>query len=192
MTPWLLVDYGDVISRPYDEASSTTIAERLGLETTDFLERYWADRRHFDAGQDASAYWSGVARRPLGEAEVTELVRIDCAGWARLDPEVLELLDEQAAAGTRLALLSNAPHFQADAFDELVWTDRFEQVFVSARLGLVKPDPAIFEHVLSALGATASDVTFVDDRPANVEAARAVGVGAIVFTGAAGLRAALG
>lgn len=193
MTPWLLMDYGDVISRPYDEASLSAIAARLGLDPEELGVRYWADRQRFDAGQDATAYWSGVARRPLGDGEVAELVRIDCAGWARLDPAMVDLLDEQSAAGTRLALLSNAPHFQGDAFDELAWTERFEHRFVSARLGLVKPDPAIFTHVLSVLDAPASDVTFVDDRRANVEAAAAVGLRAIVYSGDVGeLRSTLG
>ena len=192
MTPWLLMDYGDVISRPYDESSSTAVADLLGLGVEELMERYWVDRASFDAGQDAHAYWSGVARRDLTEEEVGELVGADRSGWARLDADVLDLLDEQRAAGTRLALLSNAPHFQADAFDELAWTDRFEHRFVSARLGLVKPDPAIFEHVLSVLETAPGDVTFVDDRRANVDAATGLGMSGIVFEGVADLRARLG
>ena len=54
---------------------------------------------------------------PVDEAH--ELDRVDIGGWARVDPGMLDLLDEQSAAGVRLALLSNAPLIQAEAFDEL-------------------------------------------------------------------------
>ena len=117
---------------------------------------------------------------------------MDLGGWARVNDDVLELVEEQRAAGVRLALLSNAPHVQAEAFEQVEWTRPFEHVFVSARLGMVKPDPAIFEHVLKELGARPEDVTFVDDRAANVEAAAALGIRALLFTGVEELRSALG
>ncbi len=62
---------------------------------------------------------------------------------------------------------------------------------MSSRLGLVKPDPAIFEHALAVLDAKPDEVTFVDDRPENVEAAARVGLRAVHFTGVDQLRADL-
>lgn len=47
-----------------------------------------------------------------------------------------------------------------------------------------KPEPACFERVLEAEGARAAAVTFVDDLPANVAAARALGLRGIVHRSA--------
>jgi len=50
-----------------------------------------------------------------------------------------------------------------------------------ARIREVKPDVAIFRHVLDELGATAAQTTFLDDRLENVDAARALGIRATAF-----------
>jgi putative hydrolase of the HAD superfamily len=192
VTPWLLLDYGDVISLPYDERVGAEVARLLDVSPEELMERYWFNRVHLDSGLPTAPYWSAVAGRDVSDDEAAQLDAVDLGGWARTDQEMLELVEEQRAAGVRLALLSNAPHVQADAFDKVAWTVGFERVFVSARLGMVKPDPAIFEHVLQELDAKPEDVTFVDDRAANVEAAAALGIRALLFTGVDDLRAALG
>ncbi|MBV9830101.1 MAG: HAD family phosphatase [Marmoricola sp.] len=192
MTPWLLLDYGDVISLPYDEEVGAEVARLLDLAPEELMERYWVNRVHLDSGLPTAPYWSGVAGRDVTEDEAAKLDAVDLNGWARTNAEVLALVEEQRAAGVRLALLSNAPHVQADAFEQVAWAVGFERIFVSARLGLVKPDPAIFQHVLDELGAPADEVTFVDDRAANVEAAASLGIRALLFTGVDDLRVALG
>lgn len=62
----------------------------------------------------------------------------------------------------------------ADAFDPLV---------ISAEVGLLKPDPGIYQLALQALGLPAGRVLFVDDFAENVEGARAAGLQALQFTG---------
>jgi putative hydrolase of the HAD superfamily len=192
VTPWLLLDYGDVISLPYDDRVGAEVARLLDLTPEQLMERYWVNRSHLDSGLPTAPYWGGVAGRDVSDDEAAQLDAVDLGGWARTNEEMLALVEEQKAAGTRLALLSNAPHVQADAFERLAWTAGFEHVFVSARLGMVKPDPEIFEHVLRELGAPAEDVTFVDDRQPNVDAAATLGIRAVLFTGVDDLRKQLG
>lgn len=62
---------------------------------------------------------------------------------------------------------------------------------VSADVHLVKPDPAIFRLALRRFGITPSTTTFVDDNPANVQAATDLGMKGIVFTNAEALRTEL-
>ena len=59
---------------------------------------------------------------------------------------------------------------------------------VSGAEGLVKPDPRLFQVLLDRYNLKAEDCTFVDDNPANVEAARLMGMRGIVFNGAKDLR----
>ena len=59
--------------------------------------------------------------------------------------------------------------------------DRFDFVVNSSRLGMIKPDPAIYHHTLDRLGVEAHEAIFVDDLPENVVAARELGIHAIQF-----------
>ena len=179
-----------MISLPYDDQAGAEVARLLDLTPEELMARYWVNRSHVDSGLPTAPYWSGVAGRDVSDDEAARLDTVDLGGWARTNADMLDLIEEQRSAGTRLALLSNAPHVQAKAFERVAWTAGFERIFVSAPLGLVKPDPAIFEHVLQELDVPAEDVT-VDDRPANVEAAAALGIRALLFTGTDDLRAAL-
>lgn len=68
---------------------------------------------------------------------------------------------------------------------------RFRAILVSGAESLAKPDPAIFALALQRFGLTAERTVFVDDSPANVAAARALGLTGLEFLGADRLRADL-
>ena len=51
----------------------------------------------------------------------------------------------------------------------------FDRRFISGELGLVKPDPAIYARVEAETGVDPKGLLFIDDRPANIEAASARG-----------------
>ncbi|GAA3836555.1 HAD family phosphatase [Brevibacterium ammoniilyticum] len=107
-------------------------------------------------------------------------------------PGMAEIVAELKDAGVRLLGLSNwsaetihhAP-VVAPAIAEL------EDIVVSGREKLIKPDPAIFALLLDRFGLDPGRTVFVDDLPVNVEAARELGLIGIVFTGAEDLRAEL-
>jgi putative hydrolase of the HAD superfamily len=54
-------------------------------------------------------------------------------------------------------------------------------LFFSCRLGCEKPDPAFYRKVQSHIGVEPGDILFLDDKPVNVEAARALGWNAEVY-----------
>jgi 2-haloacid dehalogenase len=62
---------------------------------------------------------------------------------------------------------------------------------ISAEEGIIKPDPRIYEIAAARIPHPADEVVFFDDRPQNVEAARAFGFDAEVYTGEAQLVADL-
>ncbi len=107
-------------------------------------------------------------------------------------PASIALLDELQARGIRLFALSN---WNADTFEqtrlEFPFLERFEGLVISGAVGLAKPDPRIYRHLLDANALAAEEVLFVDDRPANVEAGRASGIESLLFEGVGPLRAAL-
>jgi 2-haloacid dehalogenase len=66
--------------------------------------------------------------------------------------------------------------------------DELDGVFISGEVGVAKPDPAIFGLFLERFGLTAEEIVFIDDSPANVAAARALGIESIRFDDAAQAR----
>jgi 2-haloacid dehalogenase len=101
----------------------------------------------------------------------------------------VQVLRELHDAGVRLVALTNwsaelFPHAR-ERFDFL---RLFEAVVVSGEERLAKPDPRIFELLLTRHGLDAARTVFVDDGAVNVEAARAAGLQGLVFTDEATLR----
>ena len=85
------------------------------------------------------------------------------------------------SAGAGVSALTNSlsPETEwrtRDGFDGL-----FDHIVSSFDVGAAKPDPAIFAALLARLGATASDVLFIDDLEGHVTAARALGFRAVHF-----------
>src|SRR4029077_8945512 len=67
----------------------------------------------------------------------------------------------------------------------------FEHLLFSCFLKTAKPEPDCFRAALGVLGASPSDVVFLDDRAENVAAAAALGIRSLRFTDAAAARAGL-
>src|SRR4029434_7103759 len=53
---------------------------------------------------------------------------------------------------------------------------RFRHVVVSGRIGMVKPDPRIYAHLLEHVREPAERCVFIDDNAKNAEAASAFGL----------------
>jgi 2-haloacid dehalogenase len=104
-------------------------------------------------------------------------------GTARL---VEDLLD----AGVRCVGLTNWSAVCWEGIPESIPVlQRLEGIVVSGELGISKPDPAIFRHLEERFGLSGDELLFFDDSPGNVDAARAVGWHAALFTTPAAARA---
>lgn len=94
----------------------------------------------------------------------------------------LDLLKELRAKGYRLILLSNTNPFMMDwalssEFDGKgsSLNDYFDALYLSYRLGIMKPAPDFFREVLDNENILPEETLFVDDGPRNVEAAGKLG-----------------
>ena len=62
--------------------------------------------------------------------------------------------------------------------------DTFSQVYLSHQIGLLKPDPDAFWHVLHAVNCAPDESILVDDNPRCIEAAKRLGMQTIHFKSA--------
>ena len=101
--------------------------------------------------------------------------------------DVLQGVRELAGRGVIRALTTNQnPPRAAWMRANLPYDELFDAQFYSCEIGLAKPDPAYFHHVLETLGVRAEDALFLDDTLANVESAAALGLRAELFARDAG------
>ena len=99
-------------------------------------------------------------------------------------PEMADLVERLHRAGTPLYLLSNAPAFLDDwlrgpAYARHPFLSRFRDYVVSGKVGCAKPGPEIYDLVCRAGGFRPGNAVFIDDVPANVDGAKAVGMQAV-------------
>ncbi len=105
----------------------------------------------------------------------------------------VEILGELARGGSvRLFALTNMEAhtypLRRERYEFLRW---FEGTVVSSAEGVIKPDPRIYRVLLERYGLTPASTLMIDDNPRNVEAARALGMPAVLFESPAALCAAL-
>lgn len=125
-----------------------------------------------------------------------DMIRAYDERWNEMIPGPIEgsvaLLEGLRGAGVRLFAITNFSHEKfVVAQQRFAFLGGFEDVVVSAREGLLKPDPAIYRRLIERNGLTAQDCVFIDDSLRNVEGAAAVGMTALHFTDPARLAAEL-
>ncbi len=99
--------------------------------------------------------------------------------WCRieLDGRMLQLADRVRAAGVLVAMGTNQNPYRGQyMLDNLPYAEHFDALFHSWQMGLAKPDPAFFHHIVDALGVQPQEAVFVDDMAANAAAARTAGL----------------
>jgi putative hydrolase of the HAD superfamily len=192
---WVVFDYGGVICEHQRDEDLARLAGAAGCTVAEFGAAYWPYRASYDRGDlDASDFWQKVGAalgRSFRPARIQELTRLDVESWMHLREQTVMLVRELAGAGHRLALLSNAPTEVAEAVSALPVASHFEHLVFSCFLRSAKPDPACYSAALGRLGASPGEVTFLDDRPENIEAACALGIRGLHFAGPDQARAEL-
>lgn len=109
-----------------------------------------------------------------------------------IDREVVKIIAELREKYT-VVLLSNAfTPFIGRIFKENDLDGCFDRMFISDKLGMAKPDPEIFKHVLSEMNVCPEDATMIDDNATNISVAASVGMNTILFKDAFSLRKELG
>jgi putative hydrolase of the HAD superfamily len=185
----LILDYGEVLVSRQSPEAIREMAGFCGLGVPAFHDFYWKHRPAYDTGAaDAREYWRRLlddARPGAGVAPevVDRLIDLDARSWTRYREDVWQIAAGFRAAGGRTAFLSNGvPEVMSLVRAERDLARWFNVVIVSYEVGFTKPDARIYRLCLSRLGVRAEDAMFVDDRPANLEGAAALGIRSLRFT----------
>jgi putative hydrolase of the HAD superfamily len=183
----IVFDLGGVVVDWQPERLIGSVAEdeatRARVRRDIFAHDDWLD---LDRGTlaHADAVRRFAQRSGLDEACVDALLaRVAASLVPKAD--TLALMAELRAAAHPLYFLSNMAQTSFTHLERSYdfWS-HFAGGVVSYRVGMLKPEPAIFERLLQEYGLRAPDCVFVDDLQPNVDAAAALGFAGIRFTSA--------
>ena len=160
------------------------------------MERFLAEiaTQAWNAEQDAGRSWrDAIATLVALHPDRRDLIVAYDERWAEMlggpIEGTVEVLADLRRAGVRVAALSN---WSAEKFPiaraRYPFLGWFETIVVSGEVGMAKPDPRIFRHLLEQTGFDATSTVFVDDAPVNVAVAAELGMTALRFGDPVSLR----
>lgn len=96
-------------------------------------------------------------------------------------PGMISIVKNLQEQGFRTPMLSNIQHYQANVVRRFCYYDLFDPVLLSYEIGFEKPQKEAFTVLLDQIQLSSKDVIFIDDQKENVDAAKALGIDAILF-----------
>lgn len=176
-----LFDFGGVLTTPvWESFAAFCRSEGLDADTIKSLFRTdpeaLADLRGLETGALSEAEFEETFGRRLGLGNPQGLIDSMLAGMRPLEPMV-EAVREIRADGMLTGLISNSwstGHYDRELLDRL-----FDEIVISAEVGLHKPQPEIYTLTAQRLEVAPTACLFVDDLRENCEGAEAVGMTAI-------------
>ena len=187
-------DFGRVVFRWRPEVLVQTALPNRAIDAD--TTRHWVQQIFQAYGGDWGDFDRGIVEPPELARRIaarTGLDEAEAAAIIEAAPRELEPLpDTEAwlrrlhAQGRPLHFLSNMPEPFAAHFERTHdLMALFESGVFSARVQLLKPESAIYEHAAAAFGRAPADLLFIDDHLPNIVAAREAGWTAVHFTDAA-------
>ena len=164
-------------------------------EMEDFLARICTQDWHLahDLGEDITESCRRLARRHPGHRDMIMAwaERGEEMAAGQIDETVGVLREVKAAGLPCLALSNMEPSAFATRRARFAFMDWFDGFVISGIEGVAKPDRRIFQILLRRYRLEPAATVFIDDSPANVEAARGLGLTAVRYTSAGQLRSQL-
>jgi putative hydrolase of the HAD superfamily len=181
----VVFDFGGVLVnwRP-QEIIDSFYAEphmRDALRTHAFQHDDWLD---MDRGllDEATVVRRCAQRMARPESELEALFKHVRAALTPIESTVALLRELRQRSGLKLYGLSNMSEAIFAYLDQRHdFFGLFDGIVVSAAVKLVKPDPAIYEHLRERFALDFTESVFIDDLARNVESARRAGLPAIQF-----------
>lgn len=183
----VLFDYGMVLSGPPDPTARRNMERILGVDEETFQTAYWKHRDSYDRGMlGGLTYWECVAHelhKSIDAASVDALIDADNALWTQPNHPMIDWAVSLQRAGMKTGILSNiGDAMEAGIRARFPWLDEFSHHTFSHRLGIAKPDPAIYRHAAEGLQVAVGEILFLDDKEVNILAAKAAGMIAVQYT----------
>jgi HAD superfamily hydrolase (TIGR01549 family) len=177
-------DLGGVIVRTEDYTRRDALAQSLGLGRLDLEEIVFAGSSGTPAqlGQiDSVRHWQNIGAHFGLPPDAMQAFQDDFWGGDTLDWSLVRYI-RSLRPRYKTGLLSNA-FTSLRHFVTQVWKfdDAFDDMIISAEVGMMKPDAAIYHLAAQRLGVTPGEAVFIDDMARNIIGAQAAGLRGVRF-----------
>ena len=179
----ILFDLGNVLIDVDFYRCARYWSERSGIPAETLAARFRIDRayRDFECGRMTASDYYTALRRMLGIDLPDETMR---AGWNGIirgeKPGIRDCIEALSTRYPLYVLTNTNPEH------EPVWRTAhrdllsyFAEIFVSSRMGLRKPDTAIYRQAARSIGQPCERILFFDDVAENISGARKCGMPAV-------------
>ena len=184
---------GVILSNGWDEHARAEAAERFALDPVDYEPRHKRAEVELETGGitletylDQTIFFR---ERPFTREEFKEFM----FAQSTEKKDTRALLDELSASRRYFLATLNNESLELNSYRirKFGLTRNFAAFLTSCYLRVRKPDPRIYRIALGITQRAPEECVFIDDRPANLEPAKALGMHAILFESAEQLRASL-
>ncbi len=180
----ILIDLGGVLIKDYLTAAAAEWGSRLRVSPQGFLDALFrgSDDQVVIGRVSEQEWWDIVAVRLGAGHDLVAELRQDLAAREVWD-EALVGLVRSLRDRVRTAIVSNAWPGTRERIGQAGMLDLVDEAVLSYEVGCAKPDPGIYQAALRQLSARPGEALFIDDVPANVAAARSLGMDGHAHTG---------
>jgi putative hydrolase of the HAD superfamily len=183
----VLFDYGMVLCAAPSSDTWRRLESALHADESALHRAYWHYRDSYDRGSlSGEKYWHSVAfdlNQSLDEPTLKKLIELDNALWTQPNLPMMQWAAQLQPAGIKTGILSNiGDDMESGIRAHFPILEDFDHHTFSHRLGIAKPDLAIYQHAAKGLDTPAHEILFIDDKPENIAAAHAAGMQAIQYT----------
>ncbi len=182
----VIFDMGGVLVRTEDTAPRVALGLRFGKTYTELDKIVFANKSSLRAsrGEISARDHMQHVMRTLDLPETDETINNFIDEFFLGDEVDEEIVDYIQSLRPRYqtVLLSNAwDNLRKVLATKWKIADAFDEIFISAEMGIAKPDPRIYKMVLEKLDVAPEETVFIDDFIKNIESARKLGMFGIHF-----------
>jgi epoxide hydrolase-like predicted phosphatase len=180
----IIFDLGGVLLRTADFSPREKLAERLGMGQHELVEFIFGGESGDQAQRgniNVQQHWDNLAAQLHMSRQEFNQVLGEFFSNDELDQSMLEFV-RSLHQTYQTGLLSNAFGDLREIIRER-WhfEDAFDDMIISAEVGLVKPDVTIYQLAVEQLGVKADEAVFIDDMQRNITGAMKAGLQGIHF-----------
>jgi len=174
----LIVDFGGVLTTSvWDSFADFCVEKGLDAGAIKTLFRSdpgaLADLRGLETGSVSEAAFERSFADRLGLSDASDLIDSMFRGMLP-EPHMVAAVRGARRARVKTGLISNS--WSTAHYDRALLAELFDDVVISADVGLHKPEPEIYRLSCARLAIEPADAIFVDDLRENVAGAEAVGM----------------
>ena len=181
----VLFDLGGVVINWHDSWFIQEVSKDFQLQKEKLSEEFHKNLPDIATGRiEEKEFWYNIGKElespKLRNLNVSLLDKI-FRKRVSLNNSVMSLSRNLSQKGVTVGILSNTEPVTYSVVEDLFSLNHFKYKFLSYKIGHLKPDPEIYNHVIDNIPFPKEELFFIDDLKSNVESARSAGIDSVQY-----------